>query len=133
MIRGKVPDIKKSLSLVESAKRDMKFTLTLPLTRESANTIIRNIYECFRMLGEALLTAKGIESKDHVMPINELMNLKINTKRPLMVLDGLRRLRRNINYYGYMANVEEAKDIMDFARFCFEPVSKEVTLILEKR
>lgn len=132
MIRERVPDLKKAFSLAESAKRDMEFTLTLPLNEKSPNTIIRNIYESFRMLGEALLTAKGIESKDHVLPISELINLRINTQRPIQLLDGLRKLRRNINYYGYMANIDEAKDIINFAKLCFEPIYKGVTEILRK-
>lgn len=132
MIRDKFPDFKKADSLVESASRDMKFTLTLQLNQNSSNTIIRNIYESFRMLGEALLTAKGIESKDHVMPINELINLNLKTQRPLQLLDSLRRLRRNINYYGYMAKIEEAEDIINLAKCCFQQVSDEVKNILRK-
>lgn len=132
MIRKKVPDLKKAFSLTESAKRDLEFTLTISLKAESSNTIIRNIYECFRMLGESLLTAKGIESTDHVVPINELINLKIQTKRPLIILDGLRKLRRNINYYGYMANPAEAEDIINFAKSCFKPILEEVMKILNK-
>jgi hypothetical protein len=132
MIRKKIPDLKKAFSLAESAKRDMQFTLTLSLNSESSNTIIRNIYECFRMLGESLLTAKGIESTDHIVPINELISLNVKTKRPIIILDGLRKLRRNINYYGYMANPAEAADITDFAKSCFKPILEEVMKILNK-
>jgi len=124
-------DIKKALSLIESSKRDIEYTFTLSVSAESANTIIRNVYECFRMLGEALLTAKGIKSEDHILPIGELISLKISTSRPLNLLDNLRRLRRNINYYGYSATAAEAEDILNFAKSCFNQVFKEVKKQIE--
>ena len=122
----KIPDIKKALSLIESARKDIFYTYSLKVSQESANTSIRNIYECFRMLGEAFLTAKGIKSEDHVLPIGELTSLKIQTSRPLNLLDNLRKMRRNINYYGYSATVAEAEDALDFSKACFDPVFKEV-------
>lgn len=127
----KKPDIKKSLSLIESSKRDINYTLSLKISEESANTIVRNIYESFRMLGEAILTARGIKSEDHVLPISELTSLKIQTKRPLNFLDNLRKLRRNINYYGYSATKEEAGDILNFAKSCFDDVLIEVKRKIE--
>jgi uncharacterized protein (UPF0332 family) len=130
MITQKRPDIKKALSLIESAKRDITYTLSLSISPESANILIRNIYESFRMLGEAILTAKGIQSEDHVLPISELTIMKIQTKRPLNLLDNLRKLRRNINYYGYSATKEEAEDIVNFARVCFDDVFKEAKKII---
>lgn len=125
-IRYKQPDVKNAFSIIEAAARDMKFTLSLPATEESAATIARNIYESFRMLGDALLVAKGIRSEDHILPINELMQLRAKTARPLGLLDNLRRTRHNINYYGYKPSLPETKDIVNFAQSCFEPVKEAV-------
>ena len=58
-IRYKRPDTKDALSLVQAAKRQMDFTLTIEPSDDSAFTIVRNIYECFRMLGDALLVKKA--------------------------------------------------------------------------
>ena len=132
MNRNKFPDIKKANSLVDSAIEDIKYTLTLEINEKSSNTIVRNIYECFRMLGEALLAKKGIESKDHKAPINELISLKITTPRPLNLLDNLRRLRRNVNYYGYKSTKEDAKHAVDFTKECFHILSEEVKKIINK-
>ena len=125
-MREKQPDIKRALSILENAKNDMNFTLSLKLSEDSSNTIVRNIYESFRMLGEALLLAKGLESKDHILPINELIKLKLNTTRPLNILDNYRKLRHNINYYGYKAKLEDAQDIINFAKYCFKIVYEKV-------
>lgn len=131
-MRYKRPDKKNALSIIEAAKRDMEFTLSLKSTEESGPTIVRNIYECFRMLGDALLVAKGVESEDHITPIKELLKLKVNTTRPINTIDNLRRLRHNINYYGYKPNLAEVEDTISIAKNCFKPllnaVLKEINL-----
>ncbi len=121
-MRQKAPDKKKALSIIEAAKRDMKFTLTLEATDASGSTIVRNIYECFRMLGDALLVARGIEANDHVMPINELFTLSVETTRPIMVIGSLRQIRHNINYYGYKPKMSEIADAISIADSCFQAV-----------
>jgi hypothetical protein len=125
-IRYKRPDEKNAISLVEAAEREMKYTLTLNLSEASAPTIIKNIYECFRMLGDSLLLSKGVYSDDHVTPIKELIDLKIQTIRPMHLIDNLRRLRININYYGYKPNLSEAEDAISIAKVLFNPVLSEV-------
>jgi len=132
-IRYKFSDKKNALSLVESATRDMKFILTLVATEQSAATIIRNIYECFRMLGEALLTSKGIKSQDHIIPIQELLRLKVNTSRPIYLIDNLRKLRHSINYYGYSPKLGEAEDIIDLAQSCFGPLRAAVLKAINEK
>ncbi len=125
-MRYKRPDNKNALSIIESASREIKFALTLKLTPDSASTIVRNIYESFRMLGDALLVKKGIESQDHLQPIKELLNLKVPTPRSINVLENLRILRHNINYYRYQPKLEEVKDVISFAKECYDIISKEV-------
>lgn len=126
MLRQKVSDRKNALSIAEAAKKDMDFTFTLEVTERSGSTIVRNIYECFRMLGESLLIAKGIKSEDHVTPINELLSLRVKTSRPINVIGNLRALRHNINYNGYKPNLLEVKDVISIAKCCFEPLFDEV-------
>ena len=121
-MRYKRPDEKNAISIVDAAEREMKFTLTIAPTEESASTIVRNVYESFRMLGDALLIEKGIKSEDHIMPVKELLTLKVNTTRPIQLIDNLRRLRHNINYYGYKPNLAEVKDVVSVAESCFKPM-----------
>lgn len=125
-MRFKKPDKKNALSIVEAAERDMKFTLSLEQTESSGPTIVRNIYECFRMLGDALLISKGMVAEDHIAPIQELISLKIDTGRPLQIIDNLRRLRHNINYYGYKPTSFEVEDALLMAKILFPPLLKEV-------
>jgi len=132
-MREKIEDKQKALSIIESARKDLEYTLTLKVSVDSANTIIRNVYESFRMLGEALLISKGISTSDHIMMINEIINLNIETSRPLNLLDNLRRLRHSINYYAYRADKEEALNIINLAKVNFNAVFIEVKKIIEKK
>lgn len=132
-MREKVEDKQKALSIIESAKKDLEYTFTLKISDDSSNTIIRNVYESFRMLGEALLINKGISTSDHVMMINEILNLDIETSRPLNLLDNLRRLRHSINYYAYRANKEEAENIINLAKSNFNLVFYKIKKIIESK
>ena len=124
--RYKRPDKKNAQSIIETAKREMRFTLSLDVKEESATTIIKNVYECFRMLGDALLVSKGMPTDDHVSSIRALLKIKISSARPIALLDNYRILRHNLSYYGYLPNIKEAEDIIDFAKGCFEPALKAV-------
>ncbi len=118
-MRFKRPDTKNALSIIESSKKTMDFTLTLNVNDASGMTIVRNIYECFRMLGDALLSMKGIKSEDHILPINELCTINIQSNRPISAVENLRRLRHNVNYYGYNPNLAEVEDAISLAKDCF--------------
>jgi len=124
-MRIKRPDYKEATSIALEAERQMNYTLSLQVNDLSAFTIVRNIYECFRMLGDAILISKGIKSEDHIAPINELFKLNIKTQRSLRSIDNLRRLRHNINYYGYRPNLEEVKDAIEITKTCFDFLYKE--------
>lgn len=125
-MRYKRPDKKNALSIINAAEREMKFTLSLKLTEESGSTIIRNIYEYFRMVGDAILVLKGISSKNHLAPINELTKLQLKASRPITLIDNLRRLRHNINYYGYKPSLHEVEDAISIAEAIFQPLQKSV-------
>ena len=133
MIRQKHPDKKNALSILHAASTQMEYTLTLESSDGSAFTIIRNIYECFRMLGDALLIAAGIESQDHVTPLNELMKIPVETSRSIKLVDNLRRIRHNINYYGYTPQKVEADDAISLARACFSPLLTTVKKNIEQK
>jgi len=130
-MRYKRPDRKNALSIIDASERDMKFTLSIKPTEESGATIVRNIYECFRMLGDAVLVSKGLKSEDHIAPINELTKLKIKTTRPISLIDNLRRLRHNINYYGYKPKLQEIDDVISIAKNIFQPVLKVIKSMLK--
>jgi hypothetical protein len=110
----------------------MKYTLNLESNDDSAFNIIRNIYECFRMLGDALLVSRGRISEDHVEQIKAIEELKIETERPIRLVGNLRRMRHNINYYGYTPKKIESDDAISLAKACFKPLLEKVREEIEK-
>lgn len=118
-IRIKHPDKKNALSIIDAAERELNYTLKLKVNEESAFNIIRNIYESFRMLGDARMISKGLVSQDHIEQIKELEKLSVKTERPIKLIDTLRRLHHNINYYGYIPSEAEAEDAVSIAKACF--------------
>ena len=131
-MRIKRPDTKNALSIIESSKRQMEFTFSIKISPESSETVIRNIYECYRMLGDALLVKKGIESQDHLEPLNELSKLKVSTSRPINIIETLRLLRHNINYYGYKPNIEEVEYAVNFAKDSYKDVYNQIVKMIKK-
>jgi hypothetical protein len=128
--RMKYPDSKNAKSIFEASIKQMNYTLTLKSNDESAFNIIRNIYECFRMLGDALLVKRGQISEDHVEQIKALQSLNVGLERPIQIVDNLRRMRHNINYYGFNPKKFDSDDALSFANSCFfklaEAVSREI-------
>jgi len=131
--RAKHHDKKNALSIINAAEREMQFTLKQQITEESAFNIIRNVYECFRMLGDARLISRGVVSQDHIQQIRELENINVKTERPIKLIDSLRKLRHNINYYGYIPTKAEAEDAISIADSCFPQLLKEIKKELEEK
>lgn len=130
--RVKHQDKKNALSIVNAAEKEMQFTLKQTVNEESAFNIIRNIYECFRMLGDAQLVSKGIVSHNHEEQIKELESVQAKTERPIKLVNSLRKLNYNINYYGYIPTKAEAEDAFSIAHSCFNPILKEIKKELER-
>jgi len=117
---------------LEAARKDMDFTLTIKPGIDSGPTIVRNIYECFRMLGEAVLIAEGVETEDHVTKIRALMKIHAKTSRPINIIDNLRILRHKMNYYGYRPGLPEINDAISTANSLFEPLAYAVEKKISK-
>ncbi|HLD03119.1 MAG TPA: hypothetical protein VJC07_05480 [Candidatus Nanoarchaeia archaeon] len=135
MIKKRVPDKFKARSMLEAAEADMKFTKTLAVSKESGSTIVRNVYDCFRKLGDSLLLIRGKEAVgrgQHNDAINELLRLQAATKRPIQILGNLKDLRNNISYEAYIPSVEETEDALSVADACFKPIVAEIEKELSK-
>ncbi len=124
--RIKHPDKKNATSIINAAERELDYTLKLSINEDSAFNIIRNVYECFRMIGDARLISKGIVSQDHITQIKELEKIQVKTNRPIKLIDTLRKIRHNINYYGYIPSKIDAEDAISIANACFYPLLKVI-------
>ena len=125
MIRERVPDKFKAQSMLKAAEIEINFLKTLKPSKETGQTIIRGIYEDFRMLGDALLLIRGKEASDidhHNDMINELFNITVKTSRPVQSLLNLKTLRHKINYKGYLPSIEEINDTIGLMESLFKPL-----------
>lgn len=130
--RIKHSDKKNAESIIEASIKQMSYTLKLESNDESAFNIIRNIYECFRMLGDALLVSRGLVSEEHIEQIIAIENMNLKTARPIKLIDSLRRMRHNINYYGFSPKKNDADDAVSFAKLCFNQVVNAVKKEIQK-
>ena len=80
-----------------------------------------------------MLVTKGIKSQDHIAPVQELLKLKVTTSRPIYLIDNLRKLRHNINYYGYSPKLVEVEDIISLEKSCFDALAQAVVKEIEKK
>ena len=126
-MREKHRDKKNAQSILSATEKQMEYTLTLKPTDESAFNIIRNIYECFRMIGDAILVSQGKKSEDHVEQIKVLEKLDVKTERPIKLIDNLRKMRHNINYYGYSPKKIEAENVIILAKDSFYKLLAEAS------
>ncbi|MBI2137094.1 hypothetical protein HYU12_01095 [Candidatus Woesearchaeota archaeon] len=135
MIRRKFPDKAKAMSMLNAAEGDLEVIESIKNNRKAGSLIVRTIYECFRMLGDALLTAEGFETTGidhHKEMISRLLKINVKTTRPLLVLDELRKERNDINYEGYAPTEDEIKDAIAIKDALWKPVLTEVKRLIER-
>ena len=116
MITRRTPDKAKAKGMVTAAELDMGFISGLPIAINSAQSIIRGIYENFRILGDALLTAQGFKAEGidhHTQMMDALVKLNIKTARPLFLLNDLKRIRHQINYNGYIPTEKDLRYVIE--------------------
>jgi len=135
VIRRRMPDKAKARSMLAAAALDMEFIAGVPIATKAAQSIIRGVYENFRILGNALLTAKGFETAGvdhHTQMIEALVKLNIKTSRPLLLLNELKRIRHQINYQGYIPTENEVKYAMEIKEALWSLILNEVKKQIEE-
>ena len=135
MIRRRFPDKAKAAGIVATAEKNILAIERLEIDNTAAPLIVSTIYESFRMLGDALLTAEGFETEGrdhHSEMISRLMQLKVSTNRSLLVLDDLRKKRNKINYDGYLPTGDEVNDVIAIKNSLWKPLLAEVKSIIKR-
>jgi len=129
------PNPAKAKSMLEAAERRLQFIKKVPVTEESADIVSEKCYDSFRMLGDALLIARGKKSArqgHHRTALNELLTLHARTELPLTTLLNLQELRRKIEYDGYQATISEAENAITVTNTCFQPLLEAVRKEIKK-
>ena len=79
----------------------------------------------YRSFSRAVLCDPFIHSTN-----TELQSIPVKTDRPVKLIDSLRKIRHNINYYGYIPSIAEAEDAISITKACYyqllESIKKEI-------
>lgn len=125
-IRIRVPDAKRTTSLISSAKNNTDVALKISLNEDNASVIFREIYESIRQLGDALLWKQGLEPLNHEVSMNALKELNIKNKYMLNYLSRFKAIRHDINYRGFKATVSQVEELRDFWNKCSVQIIQEI-------
>jgi len=128
IIRNKQKDIERVKSMINSIEINVKVTKAIKLNEDTATLIFREIYESVRQLGDAKWWLLGYEPSNHEICLEVLKGFDIREKIKLNFLDRFKRTRHDINYRGFRATINQAKEILDFWDKCGE----EILSILKK-
>ncbi len=113
--------------MIEAASRDIDYLKTQTVSENSARKIISNYYDVLRSIVEAITALEGYKVYSHEAYTYYLKeNVTLNASKQF---DRFRKIRNNINYYGEIVEVEEAKDLINSIISLIE----ELKIELDKR
>lgn len=127
-VRIRQIDKERIKSMLISAEINAGIILSIPLNEQSATVICRELYESIRQLGDAKLWSMGFEPQNHEVSLEIIKSLDIQSKLLLNHLPRFKAIRHDINYRGYRATINQAKDIIEFWNKC----GKEIISALKK-
>lgn len=103
-----MPNKIRAASLIISSTQAIETAKIIPLTENSAKTILRELYEGLREFCEALGYVRGYKFSDHES-ITYFLEAELKNQSASKKFDRYRRLRNGINYYGESVDIETIK------------------------
>ena len=129
--RGIVKTRKKNVarvkSILEEADKRLRFYNAIPISEESANYIIENMYDVIRELIEAKLNLEGYTSYSHEATVSYLKNLVFSSSEVEFVNE-LRDIRNQTKYYGHLVNTEYAKKVSEFVNKAYSRLREMIKI-----
>jgi len=98
-------------SLFESSKQAIETAKLIPLSENTAKTVLRESYEGLRQLCEAIGYLYGYKFLSHEV-ITYFLSDILNEKTISNKFDRYRKLRNGINYYGNSIELETVSDAL---------------------
>ena len=117
-LRIRQKDSEKIKSMVNSAQINLKVVKDIKINEHTATLIFREVYESIRQLGDAKLWALGYEPLNHDVSMEVLKEYNIKERVKLNSLDRIKKIRHDINYRGFRASIEQAREIIEFWDKC---------------
>lgn len=123
------PDVPKAISLSRNAYDTYISTISIKIS--SSRFLIKNYYSCIIEYVQAILAMDGIalRSKDHhIEMIEYLKEQHILDEYQITILDNLRRIRNDIQYYGTKSD----EDVNGFYELNKENILKIIKRLQER-
>src|SRR3989344_672087 len=126
-LRIRQKDLEKIKSIINSEE--------VKINENTATLVFREIYESIRQLGDAKSWILGYEPLNHEVSIEILKEFDIKDKVKLNSLDRIKKIRHDINYRGFRASLEQAREILEFWDKCgteiLNQLKKEVIKVVK--
>src|SRR3989344_854662 len=108
-VRRTTKDLSLVKSLVDSAKKDLRFLSELEINDDSSRKIMVNYYDVLRSILEAIASIDGYKIYLHDAFTYYLKEIKEEEVLAIK-FDRFRKIRNSINYYGKSISIDEAKE-----------------------
>ncbi len=105
-------------SILEEAEKRLIFFNAMPISEESANYVIENMYDVLRELIEAKMLLDGYKSYSHEATVSYLKKLGFSSS-DVEFTDELRGIRNHTKYYGHLVNKEYAEKVSKFVNLVY--------------
>src|SRR3989344_4372373 len=113
IVKIRKKNIERVKSLIEESDKRLRFYNNMPISEDSANYIIENMYDVIRELIEAKMLLDGYKSYSHEATVSYLKKLEFSFSE-VEFMDELRDIRNHTKYYGHLVNTEYAKKVSEF-------------------
>lgn len=113
----------RAFNLFESSMQAIETAKHIPLSADSAKTILRELYEGLREYCEAIGYLKGYKFQDHESITYFLRDI-LKEQFVSAKFDRYRRLRNGVNYYGESVEVETIKEAIKEIPFLVKELEK---------
>ncbi|MFH1682979.1 MAG: hypothetical protein ABIA37_04235 [Candidatus Woesearchaeota archaeon] len=110
------PDSAQAKSLLTQAIDRLNDLLTLSLTETNSSFRFESAYECIREAIQSFMAAEGFKPYSHEAVVAYAAEKKLLNEKEFITLDRYREKRNDINYRGQKVMLEEAKQIISFAK-----------------
>jgi len=110
------PDPAEAKSLIIQATERLTDLLSLPLNDNNASFRFESAYECIREAIQSKMALEGFKPYSHEAIVAFASERKLLNEMDSINLDRYREKRNDINYRGQKVIVDEAKEIISFAK-----------------
>ena len=118
-VKAQSPDPAEAESLLKQAQARLADLLTLSLNEKNASFRFESAYECLREAVQSFMAREGDKPYSHEAVVVYSYEKSLLNEKEAISFDRYREKRNDLNYRGQKLTLEEAKEIITFAKNIF--------------